>query len=155
MKASCSPGQTVTGKFYCDFLRWMMENNRRNFPESWRNKSYNRTPCNMTTIRLTRRSLCGSCWLLRTGQSFPPSLLSEPRHLWIFSIPRDNINAKFETFWRYWDNHEQIAGLDEDTDTKFLPAVLLILEIPLESLYHSRCGPLQRGWKRIEILLGG
>jgi hypothetical protein len=39
MNASCSPGRTVNGKFYCDVLQRMMENIRPKFPDSWRNKS--------------------------------------------------------------------------------------------------------------------
>jgi len=39
MKASCSPGRTVNGKFYLNVLMRLMENTPRKFPESWRNET--------------------------------------------------------------------------------------------------------------------
>ena len=44
--------------------------------------------CIMTTLRLTRRSSCGSFWLLRMRQSSPTPLLTGPGPLWFFSYSR-------------------------------------------------------------------
>jgi len=147
MKASWSPGRTVNGKFYCDVLMRKMENIRHKFPESWRNKScamhHDNDPAYAS---LVVRKL-----LPNTNGTVIPTLTTQ----WTsppvnFFCSRDENKAHVETFWQYWVNPEQIAGGDEDSDRKFLPAVLPILEIPLESLYQCRWGLLQRGWKRIE-----
>jgi hypothetical protein len=62
--------------------------------------------------------------------------------------------AKLRLMLRRFDSIEliqkKIRGIYEDDESKFLPAVLPILEIPLESLYQCRWGLLQTGWKRIE-----
>jgi hypothetical protein len=54
--------------------------------------------------------LCGSCWLLQTGQSFPPSLLNEPRHLWVFLFHK----MKLRLMLRLFDGIEIIQSKSQD-----------------------------------------
>jgi len=143
--------------------RWM-ENSTAKFWVDWgktsganveTNGETTSGPSIITTLRLTRRSLCNSFWLLWTRQSSPLSLLTGPRHLWFFHILEDEIETQEATFWQHWRTPDRIAERDEDADAKWLPEVLSIMEIPLESLYPYQRGLLRRGRGRVEISVRG
>jgi hypothetical protein len=84
------PGK-MNGKFYCDILRRLRENNRRKRPDGATTPG----PWIMTTLWLMHRSVCSSFSLLQRRQSdghHPPSLLTGFRQ--IFRIPEDEIEAQ-------------------------------------------------------------
>jgi hypothetical protein len=93
----------------------------------------------MTTLWLTRCLLRSSFWLLRIQQSSPPTI---PTHRSstpvIFPIPEDEITTQRAIFWRCWRDPQWISERDEDPDAKWLPEVLLIMEIPLESCINFK-----------------
>jgi hypothetical protein len=125
------PGQTVNGKFYCDVLRWLRENIRRIRPDKWRNNSWAWNHDNA----VAHASLVVQQFLASTNMSHPPpSLLTGPCPLWFFPIPKNEIENKGVRFWQHWRSPDRIAERDEDTDSNWLPEVLLIMEVPLESL---------------------
>jgi len=113
-------------------------------------------PWIMTTLWLTCRSLCSSFWLLRIQQSSPtlPTHWTLPP-MFFSPIPEDEIETQGAMFWEHWRDPDRIAERNEDADMKWLPEVLLIVEIPLESLYQCQRGLLRRGWWRIEISVSG
>ena len=76
------------------------------------------------------------------GSHSPTTLLTgPPRPVWIFPIPKDESEAQGAAFWQYWRDPDHITGCEEDADMKQFPAVLLIMEIQMGSLYQCR-----RGW---------
>ena len=141
MKAMC-----IRNLFHQD-RRWM-ENSTVTFWSHWR-KTFGANvqtsgmttpgPCIMIMLRLTHRSLWGSFWLLRRWQS--SSILTGPSHLRFFPISENETEAQGAMLWEHWRDPDWIAGCDEDTDVKWLPALLPIMEILLGSLYQC-----QRGW---------
>jgi len=54
------------------------------------------------------------------------------------------------TFWQYWEDSVRITGRDGDAETKRIPALLPIIEIPLDTLYHCRRGLLWKILRRIK-----
>jgi len=61
------PCQTVNGNFYCEVLRRLRENVRRERPEIWQNGDC----CTMTVRLHTYRSLWGNSWQKITWPLFP------------------------------------------------------------------------------------
>jgi hypothetical protein len=109
------PGQTVNGKFYWEFLKWMRS--KRPAKTSIQVAPHLLGPQSWQKLRLTRRSLCNSSWLLWIRQSSPTSLLTGPHPLWYFPTPEDEIEAQgatdvlpalkrsrpyCRTWWRPW-----------------------------------------------------
>ena len=145
------PEQTVNGKFYYDVLRWLRENIWHKCPDKWCHNSWalhhDNSLVHMSLVRQflasTRRQ---SFPTLPTHWTSPPVIFSYYRR-WNWSSRDDVLTALKRS--------DQITRHDEDADAKWLPAVLLIMEIPLGSLYQSRRGLLQRGWRRIEITISG
>ena len=72
-KAFVPPGQTVSGKLYL-FRRSEAIGGKHPAQTSRQVAQQLLDPCIMTTLRLTRRSLCGSFWLLRVRRSSPTLL---------------------------------------------------------------------------------
>jgi hypothetical protein len=142
------PGQTVNGKFYCDVLRQLSEVIQHNVQTSGAT-----TPgvCIMTTLRITCRLLCSSFWLLRIRQSSPTLPTHRTLPPVIFSCFQRSYWSSRGKVLTNWRDQDRIAGRDDDTDTKWLPAVLPIMKILLGSLYQCRRGLLRRGWGRIGI----
>jgi len=54
--------------------------------------------------------------------------------MWFFPIPEDETEAQGAMLWQHWTDPDQIAERDEEAATKWLPEVLPIMEILLESL---------------------
>jgi len=63
----------------------------------------------------------------------------------IFPIPEEETATHRATVWQNWRDPDQNAECDEDADAKWLPEVLPIMEILLESLYQCQRELLQRG----------
>jgi hypothetical protein len=136
------PRRTVSGKFYCDILRWQRENIWRKRPDKWCNNSLGPTSWHSSS----RIAHCAAVFgFYKVDSHSPPSLLTGPHHLWFFPIPKEEIEAQDMTFWQQWRDPDQITGRDKETDEKWLPAVLLIMKIPLGSLYQCRRGLMWRG----------
>jgi hypothetical protein len=117
----------VKGNFYFDVLRWLRENVQLSGitilgPAPWQHAP-------------TRHSLCGSFWLQQKRQSSPTSLLTRPRPCDFFLFPKMKFKLKVRCFWEHWGHLGLITGCDEDADAKWLTTMLLIMEIPLGSLY--------------------
>ena len=145
------PGQAVNGRFYCDVLRWLRDNIQRIRPDKWRNNSWAWNHDNA----VAHASLVVQQFLASTNTSHPPpSLLTGPRLLWFFPIPRNEIENQGAMSWQHWRDPDWIVERDEDADSKCLPDVLPIMEVPLESLCQCQRGLLQRGWGWIEISVG-
>jgi hypothetical protein len=83
--------------------------------------------------------------------SYPTLPTHQTRPPVIVTISKDEIWALGVMFWLSWRDPDQLAGCDEDTDMKWLPVVLLIMEIPFSSLYQCKREQLRRGWRQIEI----
>jgi hypothetical protein len=148
------PGHTVNGKFYCEVLRQMRSKRPAQTsrqvvqqllgPVSWKRSG-------SCTAR------CAAVFGFYKDDSHPPpaSLLTGSCHLWFCPIPEDHIEAERVKFREHRRDPDRTAGHDDDTDIKWLPAVLLIMEILLELLYQCRRGLFWRGWRWIEISLSG
>lgn len=96
-------------------------------------------PCIMTTHWLMRCLLCSSFGLLRRLLTHQTS----PRDLFLFT----KIKLKLEGLcFDSNDAIEQYCRAWWDPEAIWLPAVILIMEILLGSLYQCR-----RGWQQIEI----
>jgi hypothetical protein len=125
-------GQTVNGKFYCDVLRRLRENIRCKRPDKWCSNSWVLHDDNAPA----HASLVVRQVLASTNTSHPPpTLLTGPRPLWFFPFPKDkNWSSRGDVLTalkRFRPNRRTC----EDADTKLLPAVLPMMEIPLESLH--------------------
>ena len=140
LKASCIRNLFDQGR------RWMENSIATFWGDRGKTPGANVQTSGATTLRLTRRSLCDSFWLLRWRQSSPilPTRRTSPPV--VFSIPEDKIEAQGETFCQHWRDPDRMAGCDEGADAKWLPAVLPIMEIPLGSLYKCHRWLLRRGW---------
>ena len=87
--------------------RWWTESSIANFLGEWRKTSGanlqkvgETTPalCNTTTIRLARRPLCGSCWLLRTPQPPQSPYLLDLTPCDFFPFPKMKLRFKGRLF---------------------------------------------------------
>jgi hypothetical protein len=92
-------------------------------------------PCSMRVCPPTHHSFCGSFWLQRKWQSYSTLPTHQNLPPGSFFISENEIEAQEATFWEHWRDPGWIEVHDEDADTKWLPAVLLNMEIPLWYLY--------------------
>ena len=142
------PGQTVNRKFYCHFLRWRRKN-------IWCNvQTCGATtpgPWIMTTLRLTSRLIVQQFLASTNMTVIPHHPYSTDLTLWFSPIPGDETKTQGVTFWQHWRDPGRIAEHDVDTDMKWLPEMLPVTEILLESLYQCQRGQLWRGWGWKEI----
>ena len=145
------PGQTLNGKFYWDILRWLRENIWHKRPHKWQ-----------TLLGPASWQCSGSCVACRAAAIFgfyKHDTSTRPTH-WtsapvIFSYSqrlnwssRSNVltalkgsRPKYGTWWRCWHVMTSSSTSDHGNATGIAD--------------QCKMGLLQRGWRRIEILVSG
>ena len=153
-KGFVPPGHTVNGKFYCDVLRRLRENIWSKLPDKWHNKLLGPESWQRSSSHVAYCAAVSGFY--KYDSHPPPFLLTGPcPHTFFSPIPEDEIETQGATFWEHWRDPGRITERDEDADTKWLPEMLPIMEIPLEPLYQCQRELLQRGLWRIDISVSG
>ena len=140
--------------------RWWMENSILMFWGNWGQKIWHKHPdqWHYNSWALHRdntpahTSLTVRQFLASTKMPVipHPPYLQDPATCDFFLFPKMKLKLKM----RCYDSTKQIQ-IKSQTDAKWLPEVLPIMEILLELLYHCRRGLLRREWGRTEISVSG
>ena len=144
------PGQMVNGKFYCDVLRQLRENIWRKHPDQQCNNSWILHHNNA----LVHESLIVWQFLASTKTTVIPHPPYSPdlTTCEFFLFLQLKLKLKGAMFWQHW------------TDLIELQDVMkTLMQNDFQQWFQSwkfhwdqcRRGLLQRGWRKIEILVGG
>jgi len=142
---SCSSGQTVNGKFYCEDLRRLRNGIRSKCPDKWKKiiwflQYYNAPAHTSFVVRqfLTSKNIT----------VIPQPLFAWPRPLRIFRVPQDKITTEKASSWHGWGDPRGNARGYRHTNIWELPGMHESVGNTLGSLYTCPRGLLRRRrWK--------